>query len=79
MPGQPHTLSCQATGQLPMTYIWYKNGQQLVNTNSPTLEIPAFRDDDVGSYCCRISNANGPDAISEFAELAVGKCIRSVT
>jgi hypothetical protein len=72
LPGQHHTLRCEATGKHPMTYVWYKDGQQLLNTNSPTLDIPAFAGEHVGCYCCQISNAYGGN-ISQNAELALGE------
>ncbi|XP_028399099.1 mucosa-associated lymphoid tissue lymphoma translocation protein 1-like [Dendronephthya gigantea] len=68
LPGQPHALHCQATGQQPMTYKWYKGDQPLMNTNNPTLVFPAFGEQNVGGYCCKISNEFGAD-ISEEAEL----------
>lgn len=59
-----------------MTYTWYKDAQQLLNTNSPTLDFPAFSEEHVGSYCCQVSNTCGAD-VSHIAELALGKWMAS--
>ena len=75
LPGQHHTLRCQATGQQPMTYVWYKDAQALLNTNSSTLDFPAFDEEHIGSYCCQISNTCGAE-VSQMAELALGKIVR---
>ena len=72
LPGQHHTLRCEATGKHPMTYVWYKDGEQLLNTNSSTLDFPAFAGEHIGGYCCQISNAYGAD-VSQSAELALGE------
>ena len=55
-----------------MTYVWYKDGEQLLNTNSSTLDFPAFAGEHVGGYCCQISNTYGAD-VSQSAELALGR------
>ena len=46
------------SGTGPFTYAW-RRGTTVVGTNSPELQIAAVSLDDVGSYTCTITNAQG--------------------
>lgn len=70
--GQHYKLQVKATGRQPLTYLWYKDGQPVLNSNSSTKEIRLFGEQDVGSYVCKVTNPYGDD-ISEVAELTIGK------
>ena len=72
LPGQHYQLSCVATGEQPLNYLWYKNGEALLGPNSPILELRLFGEQDVGRYACKVTNQYG-DKISEVACLAIGK------
>ena len=57
-------LTCEATGALPLTYRWYRDGQILKGKIRPYLYIPEFSPEDRGNYSCQVINDEGKDESS---------------
>jgi glucose/arabinose dehydrogenase len=69
--GQPASFTVAASGALPLTYQWQRNGQDLPGATSPTLEIAAPTASDNGAtFRCVVSNEFG-SATSQAAVLTV--------
>jgi len=68
--GQPFSLTITATGGVPLTYQWKKNGGN-VGTNSPTYFKASAVASDAGNYTCQVSNSCGSPATSNVAVVAI--------
>jgi glucose/arabinose dehydrogenase len=68
--GQAVSLAVSATGTLPLSFQWFKNGQALAGATAATLTIASATPGDAGSYHAVVSNAAG-SATSDTAVLTV--------
>ena len=50
------TLTCEATGDLPITYQWQRDGQVLLGETSFSLVISEVAPEDRGAYTCTATN-----------------------
>jgi trimeric autotransporter adhesin len=57
-PGGTATFSVTATGQVPLTYQWKKNGVAIAGANSSTYSISSVASSDSGSYTVDVSGCN---------------------
>jgi hypothetical protein len=58
--GQPASFTVAASGALPLTYQWQRNGVDLVGQNSPTLDLATTSLTDNGAnFVCVVSNQFG--------------------
>ena len=57
--GDPLSLSIEASGTVPMTFEWWKDGSVIPGATLPTLSIPATKALDSGSYQALVRNAAG--------------------
>lgn len=57
--GQRVVLKVEAGGSLPMTFRWTLEGEDIPNSNSPTLVLNSVDSDDAGQYRVHISNVYG--------------------
>jgi glucose/arabinose dehydrogenase len=73
--GETVSFSVDASGTGPFTYRWFKDNQELANTNSATLELPNVSSLDVGDYHVEVSSSYGI-ALSAPATLAVVNGVR---
>ena len=83
IPGEPVTLTVEATGTAPLSYQWnlqcgegseewqFYNVESFPGANSSTLTIPSVQKSNEGSYCCTVSNGAGSKT-SQCATLTVG-------
>ncbi|MEA4846301.1 MAG: immunoglobulin domain-containing protein [Clostridiaceae bacterium] len=75
--GQAAVFTIEATGNTPLNYQWYKDGNALGNEvcytgiNTPSLHIGSIIEDYAGTYTCVVTNAYG-SATSAGAVLTVG-------
>jgi hypothetical protein len=58
--GGPLTLWAEAQGRGPMRYQWLKDGAPITGATGSTLEFPAFRPEDAGTYQVQVTNDWGP-------------------
>lgn len=58
-PNTPAAFTVQASGTEPLTYQWFKNGEEIVGQTTSTLSLPAVQFGDVGDYTVRVENACG--------------------
>ena len=56
---QPVNLSITATGSEPLTYQWYKNGNEIVDAVASSFSIDSAAKADEGDYYCVVSNDCG--------------------
>lgn len=68
--GQSVTFSVVATGTLPLSYLWKKNGTALPGDTTPTFTIATVAVTDSGSYTVTVTNGAG-NAVSNAAILKV--------
>jgi YVTN family beta-propeller protein len=73
-------FSVKATGSLPMTYQWLKNGTNMNGPNSQTIVLPPVLLSDAGSYAVIVSSAAGsvtsaPGVLTVRGSFAVGSVI----
>ena len=64
-------LSCEARGDEPLQYRWYKNGVEMPNGRGMRILFKPVHVADAGQYLCKVSNAAGDD-VSNSAHLQVG-------
>ncbi len=57
--GNGFSLFASTSGQLPLNYQWFLNGNPLLNQTNATISIPHVRLEDAGDYGLFISNAQG--------------------
>ena len=84
--GDPITLSISATGLPAPTFQWFKNGVALDGQTASTLEFPALKASDAGSYHVVVSNpaasvASAPAVVTfqpDIHVLANGVPVRDV-
>lgn len=57
--GQSFTLSAAASGQLPLSYQWERNGQAIPGATREVLHVETASLDDDGIYRLRVTNAAG--------------------
>jgi hypothetical protein len=72
--GATVSLTCQATGGLPLRYQWRRNGRNLAGANQPTLMLRQVSFANAGSYTCLVSNrlsTGATSSLSQAAELAI--------
>lgn len=68
--GDAASFTVSASGGLPMSYQWWKDGQEIEGATEQTLRIDASHTGDEGSYHCVISNS-AESVISSAATLTV--------
>ncbi len=70
--GQNQTvmLVSLATGTLPISYQWQKNGLDVAGANQNTLTIASVQETDTGNYRCMASNSGG-SILSDWASLTL--------
>jgi poly(3-hydroxybutyrate) depolymerase len=60
MAGQPVSFTVAATGTMPLSYQWKKNGMDIVGQTAASLTIPAAITPDSGApFCVVVSNGSG--------------------
>ncbi len=57
--GSKVTIVVTASGTLPFSYQWVKDGKGITGATSDRIVIENFQNADAGSYVCRVSNAAG--------------------
>lgn len=65
------TLTVTATGNGPLAYQWFKNGEPLPGANLASFEVASAQTSDAGSYNVRVSNSGG-SSLSSAATITVG-------
>lgn len=70
----PVSLSVEATGDAPLSYVWKKDGSVVANATSATLSLPATTAS-VGSYTVEVSNAYG-SVTSTSSNLNIGNAVQ---
>jgi hypothetical protein len=68
--GENLALRVEATGEAPIMYIWTK-GNDVIGSNSPTLNLNAVTHDFTGTYCCEIQNECTLEGVRTCAEVDV--------
>jgi glucose/arabinose dehydrogenase len=69
--GRTTTFTVSATGALPLTYQWQRNGVDMPGETAPSfMTLPALQGDNNSTYRCRVSNSLGT-VISNAATLTV--------
>jgi hypothetical protein len=68
--GDEYVLSVEVEGTEPLTYVWRKDGADIPDAISASLEISDAQDVDSGDYSVVVSNPAGT-ATSDFATIAV--------
>lgn len=63
-------LACEARGDEPLQYRWYKNGVEMPNRQGMRILFQPVHVADAGQYLCKVSNAAGDD-VSNSAHLQV--------
>jgi len=58
-PGDSWVLEVDATGDAPLSYQWYKNGQPLEGEVSASLRLDRIKLSDAGSYTVQVANPGG--------------------
>ncbi len=76
--GAAATLSVTATGSLPLTYQWRKDGQPIDGATNSSLTLPSVQNSDVGNYYVTVSEASG-SATSVTAVVAIAGIPRITT
>ncbi|MBN1982714.1 MAG: immunoglobulin domain-containing protein [Chitinivibrionales bacterium] len=71
------TLTVKVNGTTPLTYTWYKDGNQLstqqeVTTKQSSYQIKEAKAEDAGQYYCTVSNIVGP-VTSERCQVTVSQ------
>ena len=56
---EPLNLTCDAMGNPPPSYQWYRDDVLIEGANLPYLYIPEATPEDRGSYTCVATNENG--------------------
>jgi lysophospholipase L1-like esterase len=68
--GSSITLSSTATGDLPLSYQWQKDGALVPGVTQPSLLLTNLQTTNAGSYCLVVSNLAGT-ATSELASVTI--------
>lgn len=76
--GDPVSFTVSATGAPPLTYQWYKDGNQIPNADQSTYSIPFALMSDAGMHHAVITNSCG-NASSSQAQLTVNKANQAIT
>ncbi|MFN0137503.1 MAG: immunoglobulin domain-containing protein [Phycisphaerae bacterium] len=82
--GETVTFAVAATGTLPMTFAWHKNGEPLQNdarisgVTTNTLRISGATCADAGSYTCSALSSCGTDSTSGAELSIVGCCVGDI-
>jgi hypothetical protein len=69
-PGSPATFTVVATGTVPMTYQWRKDGISIAGATSSAYSIPSVQAANSGAYSVTVTNPAG-SVTSHTADLAV--------
>lgn len=69
--GSPISFHVLATGSMPLSYQWLKDGNILNGFTSDTLSIGATQVSDTGIYTCEVTNAAGATTLSLPATLNI--------
>eukprot|EP00118_Oscarella_pearsei_P003390 m.14122 g.14122 ORF g.14122 m.14122 type:complete len:813 (+) comp25544_c0_seq2:120-2558(+) len=57
--GGEYLLTCAANGEQPITYQWFKNGQEMVNGQGMQKLLGPLRQSHSGEYFCKVTNVQG--------------------
>lgn len=68
--GAEATFTVQASGALPLTFQWHKDGQAITGATEPTCHIAAVSAADAGAYTVVVRNVSGA-VTSEVANLVL--------
>ncbi|HNV00470.1 MAG TPA: immunoglobulin domain-containing protein, partial [Verrucomicrobiota bacterium] len=68
--GAEAMFTVEATGALPLTYQWHKDGQAITGAIEPTYHVAAVSAADAGAYTVVVRNVSG-SVISEVATLVL--------
>ena len=74
----PATFQVGATGSLPLTYAWKKNGVAIPGATAATFSINPTAVLDSGTYAVTVSNGQLPDAVSQPAVLRVNALVAGI-
>ena len=77
--GDSVTLSVEASGTMPYTYQWLKNGSDVEGAYSSTVTLKNLVSDAGGVYNCRISNYCGTDTSGNITLVVNSKPIINTT
>jgi len=69
--GSDYTFLLEATGSLPLSYQWYKDGSQLTGATSNTYTITSASLSDAGGYTAIVNNASSSPVSTNTAQLIV--------
>ena len=70
-----HLFTVVASGSMPLTYQWKKNGVSISGATSSTYNIPSITGGDAASYTCVVTDVNGASVTSNAAVLTVNTVI----
>ena len=59
LPGDNVTLTCSATGDIPLSYQWTMQNSTAILSTDMTLELMNITEDQFGTYICSVTNALG--------------------
>ncbi|MDB6073735.1 MAG: hypothetical protein JWO89_1375, partial [Verrucomicrobiaceae bacterium] len=69
--GKPISLTVNATGTPPLTYVWKKNNVVVGGANTSTLFVPAAALTNAGGYTCTVNNPTGMPFTTSVIEIGV--------
>lgn len=71
-PGAPASITVTATGTAPLSYLWQRNGINLVGRTNATLAFEAVMTNNAGTYRCIVSNPFGSVSSSNAVINVIG-------
>jgi glucose/arabinose dehydrogenase len=68
--GQSGTFQVTATGAMPISYQWKKDGENIIGANASSYTISSVQETDAGNYSVAVYNSFG-NVVSEAASLTI--------